>query len=125
MRRVRPAPGTFPAMASSSRSPRETRADPLEIRGSTYGNEEFDSVAMRGAPLVVNVWYAACPPCRVEAPALEAAHAEYSVLGVGFVGVNTRDKAGPAAAFEQTFGIKIGRASCRERGTSRRSGTCA
>src|SRR5690625_6837465 len=92
MRRVRPAPGTFPAMASSSRSPRETRADPLEIRGSTYGNEEFDSVAMRGAPLVVNVWYAACPPCRVEAPALEAAHAEYSVLGVGFVGVNTRDK---------------------------------
>src|SRR5690625_6534693 len=85
--------------------PRETRADPLEIRGRTYGNEEVGSGAMRGAALVVNGWYAAWPPCRVEAPALEAAHAEYSVLGVGFVGVNTRDKAGPAAAFEQTFGI--------------------
>lgn len=85
--------------------PPEGRAAPLEIRGTTYGGEEFDSVALRGAPLVVNVWYAACPPCRVEAPALKAVHAEYGPRGVAFVGVNTRDKAGPAAAFEQTFGI--------------------
>ena len=81
------------------------RADPLEIRGTTYDGDDFDSTALRRAPLLINVWYASCPPCRVEAPALKAVHSEYRALGVGFVGVNTRDKAGPAAAFEETFGI--------------------
>ena len=85
--------------------PPEGRAAPLEIRGTTYRGDDFDSAALRGAPLVINVWYASCPPCRVEAPALKAVHSEYSALGVEFVGVNTRDKAGPAAAFEETFGI--------------------
>ncbi|WP_422117643.1 TlpA family protein disulfide reductase [Brachybacterium sp. UNK5269] len=85
--------------------PPEGRAAPLEIRGTTYSGDDFDSAALRGAPLVINVWYASCPPCRVEAPALKAVHAEYGSLGVEFVGVNTRDKAGPAAAFEETFGI--------------------
>src|SRR5699024_10600546 len=83
----------------------EGRADPLEIRGTTYDGDDFDSTALRGAPLLINVWYASCPPCRVEAPALKAVHSEYSALGVEFVGVNTRDTAGPAAAFEETFGI--------------------
>ena len=81
------------------------RADPLEIRGTTYDGDDFDSTALRRAPLLINVWYASCPPCRVEAPALKAVHSEYRALGVGFAGVNTRDKAGPAAAFEETFGI--------------------
>ncbi|MBP2384406.1 TlpA family protein disulfide reductase [Brachybacterium sacelli] len=85
--------------------PPEGRADPLEIQGTTYDGADFDSTALRGAPLLINVWYASCPPCRVEAPALKAVHSEYSALGVGFVGVNTRDKAGPAAAFEDSFGI--------------------
>lgn len=92
-------------MVSSSRSPRGGRADPLEIRGTTYDGDDFDSTALRRAPLLINVWYASCPPCRVEAPALKAVHSEYRALGVGFAGVNTRDKAGPAAAFEETFGI--------------------
>ena len=85
--------------------PPEGRAEPLEIRGTTYSGDDFDSTALRGAPLLINVWYASCPPCRVEAPALKAVHSEYSALGVEFVGVNTRDKAGTAAAFEETFGI--------------------
>lgn len=85
--------------------PPEGRAASLEIRGTTYGGDDFDSTALRGAPLVINVWYASCPPCRVEAPALKAVHSEYGSQGVEFVGVNTRDKAGPAAAFEKTFGI--------------------
>lgn len=85
--------------------PPEVRAAPLEVRGTTYSGDDFDSAALRGASLVINVWYASCPPCRVEAPALKAVHADYGPPGVEFVGVNTRDKAGPAAAFEETFGI--------------------
>lgn len=85
--------------------PPESRDAPLAFQGTTYDGGDFDSTSLRGAPLVVNVWYASCPPCRVEAPALKAAHAEYGAKGVEFVGVNTRDQAGPAAAFEETFGI--------------------
>ena len=85
--------------------PPEGRAEPLAFQGTTYDGDDFDSTSLRGAPLVANVWYASCPPCRVEAPALKAVHAEYGAQGVEFVGVNTRDKAGPAAAFEETFGI--------------------
>ena len=59
--------------------PPEGRADPLEIRGTTYDGDDFDSTALRGAPLLINVWYASCPPCRVEAPALKAVHSEYSL----------------------------------------------
>lgn len=85
--------------------PPEGRAAPLEIRGATYDGDDFNSTTLRGAPVVLNVWYASCPLCRVEAPALQAVHAEYGAQGVEFVGVNTRDKAGPAAAFEETFDI--------------------
>lgn len=85
--------------------PPDGRGDPLAIQGTTYDGDDFDSTALRGDPVVINVWYASCPPCRLEAPALKAAHAEYGPRGVDFVGINTRDKAGPAAAFEKTFGI--------------------
>ncbi|WP_299303691.1 TlpA disulfide reductase family protein [uncultured Brachybacterium sp.] len=85
--------------------PPEGRADPLAIQGTTYDGDDFDSTALRGAPLVLNIWYASCPPCRLEAPALKAVHSEYNARGVAFMGVNTRDQAGPAAAFETTFGI--------------------
>lgn len=85
--------------------PPEGRADPLAIQGTTYDGNDFDSTALHGTPLLINVWYASCPPCRVEAPALKAVHSEYGAQGVEFVGVNTRDEAGPATAFEETFGI--------------------
>ena len=69
--------------------PPEGRAEPLEIRGTTYSGDDFDSTALRGAPLLINVWYASCPPCRVEAPALKSVHSEYGAQGVEFVGVRT------------------------------------
>ena len=52
--------------------------DPLAIQGTTYDGDDFDSTALRGAPLVLNIWYASCPPCRLEAPALKAVHSEYN-----------------------------------------------
>uniref|UniRef100_UPI004049D3FF TlpA family protein disulfide reductase n=1 Tax=Brachybacterium sp. GPGPB12 TaxID=3023517 RepID=UPI004049D3FF len=53
----------------------------------------------------MNVWYASCPPCRVEAPDLQAIHEEYADQGVAFIGINLRDGAGPAQAFEENYGI--------------------
>lgn len=85
--------------------PAADRTDPLEITGTTFEDEEFSSVDLRGELLVVNVWYASCPPCRVEAPDLQAIHEEYADQGVSFIGINVRDSAGPAEAFEETYGI--------------------
>ena len=81
------------------------RDEPLEFSGETFDGEDFSSVDRQGELLVVNVWYASCPPCRKEAPDLQAIHEEYADQGVSFVGVNVRDSAGPAKAFEESYGI--------------------
>lgn len=83
----------------------EDRAEPLEIVGTTYDGEEFASADVRGEILVVNVWYASCPPCRKEAPDLQAIHEDYAEQGVTLIGVNVRDAEGPARAFEETYKI--------------------
>lgn len=83
----------------------QDRGEPLEFSGTTYGGDAFDAVEQRGNVLVVNVWYASCPPCRVEAPDLQAIHEEYADQGVAFIGINLRDGAGPAQAFEENYGI--------------------
>ena len=83
----------------------EDRGEPLEIVGTTYDGEEFASADVRGEVLVVNVWYASCPPCRKEAPDLQAIHEDYANQGVILIGVNVRDAEGPARAFEETYSI--------------------
>jgi thiol-disulfide isomerase/thioredoxin len=83
----------------------EDRGEPIEFAGTTYDGEEFVAAEQRGGVLVLNVWYASCPPCRIEAPDLQAIHEEYAEQGVAFIGVNVRDEAGPAQAFEESYGI--------------------
>lgn len=83
----------------------QDRAEPVEFSGTTYDGDPFDAAEQRGSVLVVNVWYASCPPCRVEAPDLQAIHEEYADQGVTFIGINLRDDAGPAQAFEENYGI--------------------
>ncbi len=55
--------------------------------------------------MVVNFWYAACGPCRVEAKDLESVWKKYQGKGVSFVGVNTYDQAGTAQSFNQKYGV--------------------
>lgn len=85
--------------------PSAERDEPAVFSGTTYEGETFESSEAPPDLLVVNVWYAACPPCRAEAPDLKAISEEYTERGVRFVGINTRDEAGPAMAFEETYGI--------------------
>lgn len=82
----------------------EGRGAPVELTGPLYDGKVVSSADWRGSVTVLNVWYAACAPCRVEAPTLEAVYQEFKSDGVLFYGVNVRDTAATAAAFERTFG---------------------
>jgi peroxiredoxin len=78
---------------------------PVELTGVTYDGEDFDLAAWRGDVVVVNFWYAACPPCRAEAGDLKAVAEDYAPHGVKMLGVNPRDDVGTAEAFERTFEV--------------------
>lgn len=79
------------------------RGDPVEITGETYSGETLALADWRGDVVVLNFWYAACPPCRSEAPDLVAFANDYP--DVHMLGVNPRDDAGTAQAFERSFEI--------------------
>jgi cytochrome c biogenesis protein CcmG/thiol:disulfide interchange protein DsbE len=51
--------------------------------------------ALRGHPVVVNVWAAWCGPCRVELPDMQRASLDYGKR-VAFLGVDLRDNRGDA-----------------------------
>ncbi|WP_084124744.1 TlpA disulfide reductase family protein [Demequina sp. NBRC 110054] len=77
-------------------------SDPLALTGTAYDGSEIDTADWTGEVVVINAWYASCPPCRAEAEDLAALDRED---GVRFVGVNSRDSADTAQAFERTFGV--------------------
>jgi cytochrome c biogenesis protein CcmG/thiol:disulfide interchange protein DsbE len=54
--------------------------------------------ALRGYPVVVNVWASWCEPCRKEFPYLQRLSAKYGKR-VAFVGVDTRDNDDAARTF--------------------------
>ncbi|MCK0113677.1 TlpA family protein disulfide reductase [Ornithinimicrobium sp. F0845] len=67
------------------------------------GLEPWSSADALGQVLVINVWGSWCGPCVEEVPDLKSAHAHFQQTGdpVQFVGVNDRDSASAALAFEQ------------------------
>jgi thiol-disulfide isomerase/thioredoxin len=79
------------------------RDAPVAFEGESIEGETVGSAGLAGSVTVVNFWYAACPPCRLEAPILAQLSEEYD--DVAFVGVNTRDYADQARIFEQEYGI--------------------
>jgi peroxiredoxin len=85
--------------------PDAERGEPVEFAGVTETGERFSSADVAGDVVVVNFWYAACGPCRVEAEDLESVWQEYQGQNVSFVGVNTLDQSDTAQAFAETYGI--------------------
>ena len=75
--------------------------------GTTESGFGLESSALEGKVVVMNWWYAACAPCRAEAPDLANLYREYNPQGVEFVGVNVRDSAATALAFDRNFGIEF------------------
>ncbi len=83
----------------------DNRGDPIEFAGMTDQRTPVTSDQYRGEILVVNFWYASCPPCRLEAPWLEELSQQYAAEGVQFLGVNIRDGAETSRAFAAKFVI--------------------
>ena len=81
------------------------RGEPIEFSGVIENGDTVSSDDYRGEVLVVNFWYAGCPPCRLEAPDLEALSQQFAPDGVSFLGVNIYDQAPTALSFAEEFGV--------------------
>jgi len=67
--------------------------------------EDISTESLLGKPLILNVWYSTCEPCRRELPVLAAAAKANAGL-VRFVGVNIKDSAGVASEFASNYGVQ-------------------
>ncbi len=81
------------------------RKDPVTISGTLFDGTTVSPADFQGKVTVLNFWFAACAPCRVEAPVLEELHQEFRPDGVQFFGVNLRDEKAAAEAFEKSFNL--------------------
>lgn len=75
----------------------------VEWKGVTESGDVLSSRSLAGVVTVLNFWYAGCAPCRAEAPDLIALSKAFPT--VQFVGVNVRDTASTALAFDRNFGM--------------------
>ncbi len=82
---------------------KENRGRSVSWSGQISDGRTLSSEAIAGTAVVMNFWYAGCAPCRAEAPDLQQLSEQFK--DVQFVGVNVRDSAATAAAFERKFGV--------------------
>ena len=87
-----------------SRVPAEDRGEPLELSFETLDGKSVSLADLRPTPVVINLWYAACPPCRKEAPDLKSVAEEFGDKAQ-FIGVNVRDQEAAANAFIQNYQV--------------------
>lgn len=85
--------------------PAGRRTGPVALAGTDADGTARDVAAWRGDVVLVNTWYAACPPCRAEAPDLVAIANDDASRGLHVIGVNSTDAAGTAAAFARQFAV--------------------
>ena len=84
---------------------KENRLAAVKWSGKTESGSVVSSDQLDGVVVVMNFWYAGCAPCRAEAPDLVALNQAYAGQNVQFIGVNVRDTADTALAFDRTFKI--------------------
>jgi thiol-disulfide isomerase/thioredoxin len=83
----------------------DSRGAVVEFSGKLADGTPVSSKDYAGDVLIVNFWYAGCPPCRVEAPFLQSLYQKYKGDGVDFLGVNLYDTESTAASFEKDKGV--------------------
>jgi thiol-disulfide isomerase/thioredoxin len=82
----------------------DDREDALALSGSTLDGNELDVADLRGSPVVLNVWWSGCGPCRREMPLLNEVAKDSDAA---FVGINMRDVSeANARSFERDVGVE-------------------
>jgi cytochrome c biogenesis protein CcmG/thiol:disulfide interchange protein DsbE len=76
-----------------------------EFTLTTFDDETITLSEFRGQVVIVNFWASWCPPCREEAPYLEATWRKYKDEGVVFIGVDYADTEVKALAYIDEFDI--------------------
>jgi thiol-disulfide isomerase/thioredoxin len=104
-----PTSGEGGFIGSSSRVtmvPPDQRKPTAAVSGTRLGSKQtITSSDFAGKVLVINVWGSWCPPCRREAPDLQAA-SEQTRGTAAFLGITTKDyDPAPAEAFVRAFSI--------------------
>lgn len=64
-----------------------------EMKGDSLMEEgkQLKLSSFKGKVVVINIWAAWCPPCRVEAPQLQKVHEAYEDKGVQVLGIDFKD----------------------------------
>jgi peroxiredoxin len=103
--------------ASPTPAPTQSASTQAPTVGSAPGQLAFDfSLSdvngqriklsdLHGHPVVINFWATWCPPCRQEAPALQAAYQRYRDRGVIWLGVDLREDAKEVLKFASQFSL--------------------
>jgi thiol-disulfide isomerase/thioredoxin len=97
----------YPEVARNlTRVPPDQRKELPTVSGPALGsNQTISTQDFRGKIVVINVWGSWCPPCRKEAPDLQAASVETKDIAQ-FVGITSKDyDPAPAEAFVRSFEI--------------------
>ena len=89
-----------------TRVPPDQRKELPTVSGPVLGsNQTISTQDYRGKVVVINVWGSWCPPCRKEAPDLQAASVETKDVAQ-FIGITSKDyDPAPAEAFVRSFKI--------------------
>ena len=98
-------PGYSSEDGSTNTWPAGSRTGPVELSGQDVEGAAQDVASWRGDVVLINTWYAACPPCRAEAGDLVALADDYGAAGLRVIGVNATDSGATAAAFQREFGV--------------------
>jgi len=85
--------------------PEADRVPAPAVEGETLEGDRIALADLAGRPVVVNVWFADCTPCRREADDLVAAERRMRAAGVAFLGINIRDDVDGASTFQRVFDI--------------------
>ncbi|AZS43034.1 Thiol-disulfide oxidoreductase ResA [Microbacterium oleivorans] len=85
--------------------PAAKRGEALSFSGTGVDGSTVSSTDFAGDVLVLNFWYAACGPCRAEAPVLEQTFQDTKDDGAHFLGVNIYDGPEQATSFDETYKI--------------------
>jgi len=91
--------GYIPGNGQVNQIEPDERGEPVDLTGTSLTGEPIDVATYRGKPLVVNIWWSGCVPCRIEMPMLVRAEKELNGRA-SFVGINIRD-----ASVDQAVGF--------------------